>query len=74
MSRFKITRMTKKETKMVEMEIRKALPNSLSYSEKCAILERLAEEYRQKSRKDVYGDQKFKGKNIDYSPILPKEK
>jgi hypothetical protein len=64
--------MTKKEEKMIQMDIRKALPDNLSYSQKVQILEKLADEYRAKSRKEVYGDLNYKGKGIDYTPIMPK--
>lgn len=66
--------MKKSEIKMIEMEIRKALPDTLSYAEKYQILDKIADEYRTKSRKEVYSDLNHKGKEIDYTPILPKEK
>lgn len=65
--------MNKKDVKMIEMAIRNTMPDTLSYSEKCQILERLAEEYRKKSRKEVYAASNFKGSDIDYTPILPKD-
>lgn len=52
-----------KNEKMIMMEIRKALPDTLSYTEKCRILEKLADEYRVKSRKEVSDEvTKFKAK------------
>ena len=41
------------EMKIIMMAIRKALPDTLSYTEKCRILENLADEYRVKSRKEI---------------------
>ena len=64
--------MSKNEEKMVAMAIRKALPESWSYSQKCQMLEALADEYRKKSRKDVYGSSKI-DKGIDYTPIVRKD-
>lgn len=53
MTRFIKTRMSKPDTKMIEMAIRNALPDTLSYTQKCRILEKLADEYRNKSRKEI---------------------
>lgn len=35
------------------MAIRKALPDTMSYTEKCRLLEELSDEYRRKSRREV---------------------
>lgn len=64
--------MSKIDKKMIYMQIRQCLPDTLSYSQKCEILEKLAEEYRKKSRKEVYADSKQPLKGEDYSPILKK--
>lgn len=42
-----------KNRKIVEMNIRKQLPDDYTYTEKCIILEILAEEYRDKARKEI---------------------
>lgn len=62
-----------KGRKMIEMSIRKCLPENLTYSQKCEILEKLAEEYRAKSRKHVYESSKFRSKAQDYEGIIQKE-
>lgn len=61
------------------MEIRKAMPETMTPAEKAQLLEDLAAEYRVKSRKDVYSDtEKFRAKAgrmsaEDYSPIIDKD-
>lgn len=65
--------MSIKEINMIKMNIRNCLPEGLSYSEKCEILEKLAEEYRKKSRKDVYDSVKTKLKAEDYDGIIQKD-
>lgn len=71
--------MTKQRMKMISMEIRKCLPNDITDSQACAILESLADEFRRRSRKDVSQDvAKFRAKvgkkTEDYDPLLDKDK
>lgn len=54
--------MKAKTMKEIQMDIRNCLPEKWTYSQKLKALEELADEYRKKSRDEVYGDQKFKGK------------
>jgi len=53
--------MAKEQMKLIMMAVRKAMPDTLTYVQKCVILEKLADEYRAKSRKEI-GDEvaKFK--------------
>lgn len=55
MSRFIKYRheMTKNAMKIIEMQIRQALPDTLSCTQKCRLLEKMADEYRERSRKEV---------------------
>lgn len=63
MTRFIKSRMSKPDLKMIEMAVRLALPDTLSYTQKCRLLEKLADEYRAKSRKEVSDAvDKFKSK------------
>lgn len=59
---------------MLKMSIRQLLPETMTYSQKCEILEELAEEYRKKSRKDVYESTRTSLKGEDYTPVMPKAK
>lgn len=60
------------ELKMIKMSIRKLLPDTMTYSEKCKLLEEMAEEYRKKARKDVYDSVRSKPKTDGYEPFLGK--
>lgn len=74
MGRFLINRMSKTNKKMLKMSIRQLLPETMTLPQKCALFEELAEEYRKKSREDVYKGSRMPLKGEDYSPILPKTK
>lgn len=58
--------------KMLKVEIIKMLPDDFTYIQKCKLFEELAEEYRAKSRKEVYGSTSKSLKAEDYSPIVKK--
>lgn len=66
--------MSVKEINIIKMNIRKLLPDVLTYSEKLQILESLTDEYRRKSRKDVEDSVKGKLKAEDYEGIIQKKK
>lgn len=76
MPRFKLYRneMGKiRGIKMIKMEIRKCLPEELTYQQKLQILEEMAEEYRTKSRKEVYGAANYDPEK-DFPHVIVKDK
>lgn len=42
-----------KSMKEIKLDVIKALPDSLNYTQKCRLLESLADDYRKKSRDEV---------------------
>lgn len=59
--------MAKKHNKL-KAEIVKMLPDDWSIADRLKFLEEMADDYRSKSRAEVYKSDKVKG-NIDYTPI-----
>ena len=56
----------KKKLSEIQMAIRNALPDTLTYTEKYTILSKLSDEYRIRSRKEVVDEvNKFKAKTHD---------
>ena len=59
--------MAKKHNKL-KAEIVKMLPDDWSIAERLKFFEEMADDYRSKSRSEVYKSDKVKG-GIDYTPI-----